>query len=293
MPTKTILRRAHRWSTRGKTWDLSEAPLLLGVVNVTPDSFSEKGAHFESEAAIERGRRLVEEGAKIIDVGGESTRPGAEPVEAREEMRRVIPVIEGLAAQGIAVSVDTTKAEVARAGLEAGALVINDISAGRFDNEMIPLAAETGAGFIAMHMRGEPRTMQDAPEYQDAPKEIAEFLEGRLDALVEAGIAREAIALDPGIGFGKRLEHNLQVLAHLNRVIDLGAPVVIGCSRKSFIGAISGAAVDRRVPGTLAAHLWAWSQGAQILRVHDVAEAKQALDVWRAIHAGGRPAPGE
>ncbi len=259
----------------------------MGVLNVTPDSFSDGGRFLDADAAVARGMQMVEEGADLIDVGGESSRPGAEPVSADEEIRRTEPVVQALAEAGAAVSIDTTKAAVARVALAAGAVAVNDISAGRLDEGLPAVAAEFGAGYVAMHMRGTPQTMQIDPRYEDVVTEVVSFLEERAEALERAGVRRESIALDPGIGFGKTSGHNLTLLAHIDRLVELGRPVVIGCSRKSLIGDLTGAAVDRRLPGSLAAHLWAWQRGVQVLRAHDVAETAQALTLWQAI-AGGR-----
>lgn len=289
MATRTVHRPASLWVTRGRRWDLTARPLVLGVVNVTPDSFSDGGRFLRAEDAIAHGRRLSEEGADLIDVGGESTRPGAAPVAETEELRRVMPVVEALAALGVAVSIDTAKAGVARRALEAGAVVVNDISAGRFDADLPGVAAACGAGYIAMHMRGTPPTMQDAPEYADVVGEVQGFLEERAQALTRAGLAREAIAIDPGIGFGKTVEHNLALLRHLSRLVEMGWPVAVGVSRKSFIGRLTGdPPPGERLPGSLAAALWAVLQGVHILRVHDVAATRQALTVWQSI---GCPPP--
>ena len=290
MATRTVTRPASQWIARDRQWALSERPILMGVINVTPDSFSDGGRFPDPEAAVAHGLALIGQGANIVDVGGESSRPGSEPVPAEEELNRTIPVVEGLVAQGAAVSIDTTKAAVGEAALAAGACIVNDISAGRLDSALPATAAQHGAGYIAMHMQGTPKTMQSAPEYEDVVAEVCAFLEERVEALTAAGIARGAIAVDPGIGFGKTLDHNLALLARIDRLVDLGLPVVIGCSRKSFIGNVTGAETGDRLPGTLAAHLWAWARGVQILRVHDVAEARQAAAVWQAIHAGGQAA---
>lgn len=290
MGTKTVIRPANAWVTRGRRWSLTDRPLLMGILNVTPDSFSDGGQFLGPERAIARGHEMVAQGADLIDVGGESTRPGAEPVPAAEEIRRTEPVVTALAEEGITVSIDTTKSEVAREALAAGAAVINDISAGVFDAGLPEAAAEFGAGYVAMHMQGRPQTMQQNPRYTDVVGEVLSFLEERAEALESAGMVREAIALDPGIGFGKTAGHNLTLLAHVHRLVELGRPVVVGCSRKSLIGQLTGAPVDGRLPGSLAAHLWAWQRGVQVLRVHDVAETTQALAMWQAITADP-PAP--
>lgn len=287
MPTRTVLRPARQWLTRGRAWPLMERPVVLGVLNVTPDSFSDGGQFLAPPDAIARGRALLAEGADLIDVGGESTRPGAAPVPVSEELRRVVPVVEALAAEGAAVSIDTTKSAVARAALAAGAVAVNDISAGQFDPGVPRVAAEHGAGYIAMHMRGTPQTMQDDPEYTDVVDEVFGFLERRAAELEALGLPREGIALDPGIGFGKRPHHSLALIGQAGRLVALGQPVCLGVSRKSFIGHLTGAMAGERLPGTLAACLWAWSQGVQILRVHDVAALRQAAAVWQAAARAG------
>jgi dihydropteroate synthase len=286
MAKRTVIRPARQWITRGRNWPLEDRPLLMGVLNVTPDSFSDGGQFADPRAAIAHAERMIAEGADLIDVGGESSRPGAAPVDADEEIRRIRPIVEALAESEIPVSIDTAKAAVARVALAAGALVVNDVSAGRSDPSLPRVAAEHGAGYIAMHMRGEPRTMQDAPQYRDVVAEVAEELEAWAEAIEAAGVAREAIAIDPGIGFGKDLEHNLQLLGHLDQILTLGRPVAVGCSRKSFIGRLTGAEAGERLPGTIAAHLFAWARGAQILRVHDVVAARHSLTVWQAIAEG-------
>ncbi len=256
---------------------------LMGVVNVTPDSFSDGGLYFDPEAAIAHGRELAAAGAAILDVGGESTRPGAEVVPEDEELRRVVPVIEGLVATDGQVSVDTSKAAVAAAALDAGAAIVNDVTALRGDPEMAALCAERGATVVLMHMRGEPRTMQDDPRYDDVVAEVKAFLAERLGAAVAAGIAEEDVWLDPGIGFGKTAAHNLELLRRLGELRELGRPLVIGTSRKSFIGRVDGSAAGERLGGTIASSVLAAAEGAEVLRVHDVAEVRQALAVATAI----------
>jgi dihydropteroate synthase len=257
-------------------------PKLMGVVNVTPDSFSDGGLFLDPEAAIEHGRELVQQGAEILDVGGESTRPGAEEVSAEEERARVEPVVAGLVATGT-VSIDTSKVEVARAAIDAGASIVNDVSALRNDPEIGALCAERGAGLILMHMRGDPRTMQEDPTYDDVVDDVKDFLAERMQIGVDAGVAEERIWLDPGIGFGKTLEHNLELLRRLGELRELGRPLVVGTSRKSFIGKIDGSSVDDRLGGTIASSVLAAANGADVLRVHDVAEAGQAINVASAI----------
>jgi len=256
---------------------------IMGVVNVTPDSFSDGGLYLDPEAAIAHGRELAAAGAEILDVGGESTRPGAEPVEAAEELRRVVPVIEGLRNTGAEISVDTSKAPVAAAALEAGAAIVNDVTALRGDPEMAALCVERGATVVLMHMLGEPRTMQEDPRYGDVVAEVKAFLAERLAAAVAAGIAAEDVWLDPGIGFGKTGAHNMELLRRLGELRELGRPLVIGTSRKSFIGRVDGSGPGERLGGTIASSVLAAAEGAEVLRVHDVAEVSQALAVTAAI----------
>ena len=256
---------------------------LMGVVNVTPDSFSDGGLYLDPEAAIAHGRELAAAGAEILDVGGESTRPGAEAVPQDEELRRVIPVIEGLVATDGQVSVDTSKAAVAAAAIDAGAEIVNDVTALRGDPEMAALCAGRGATVVLMHMRGEPRTMQEDPRYEDVVAEVKAFLAERLEAAIAAGIDEEHVWLDPGIGFGKTAAHNLELLRRFGELRDLGRPLVVGTSRKSFIGRLDGSAADERLGGTIASSVLAAAEGAAVLRVHDVAEVRQGLAVATAI----------
>jgi dihydropteroate synthase len=254
----------------------------MGVVNVTPDSFSDGGLYLDAEAAVAHGRELAEQGAEILDVGGESTRPGAEEVSAGEELARVEPVVRGLA--GVAtVSIDTSKAAVAEAALDAGATIVNDVTALGHDPEVGALCADRGAGLVLMHMQGEPRTMQEDPSYDDVVDDVKAFLAERIEVAIDAGVAEESIWLDPGIGFGKNLDHNLALLRRLGELRELGRPLVVGTSRKSFIGKIDGSTVDDRIGGTIASSLLAAVEGADVLRVHDVAEAAQATRVASAI----------
>lgn len=255
----------------------------MGVVNVTPDSFSDGGLYLDPEAAIAHGRELAEAGAAILDVGGESTRPGAEPVAEEVELRRVVPVIEGLAGGEAAISVDTSKAAVAEAALDAGAEIVNDVTALRGDPEMSALCAERGVTTILMHMRGDPRTMQDDPTYDDVVGEVKTFLGERQEAAVAAGIEEARIWLDPGIGFGKTVAHNLELLGRLPELADLGRPLVVGTSRKGFIGRIDGSEARERLGGTIASSVLAAAAGADVLRVHDVAEMAQALRLTDAV----------
>lgn len=255
----------------------------MGIVNVTPDSFSDGGEAYERSAACERGLALFEAGADIVDVGGESTRPGAEPVPVDEELARVVPVVEQLARRG-AVSVDTRNARVMEAAIAAGATVVNDISALTEDPGAVDVVAGSDVSVVLMHMQGEPRTMQVAPHYDDVVADVRGWLAGRVAACEAAGIARERIAIDPGIGFGKTLEHNLALLAHIDAFAGLGCPVVLGVSRKSFIARLNrDEPAKQRVAGSLAAALWGVLRGVHIVRVHDVAQTRQALVVWQAI----------
>jgi dihydropteroate synthase len=256
----------------------------MGVLNVTPDSFSDGGRWYHPQDAIARGRALLEAGADIVDVGGESTRPGADPLASREEIRRVEPVVYALAKAGAVVSIDTRHAAVMAAALNAGARIVNDVSALTNDPESLPLVAQRQAPVVLMHMRGEPRMMQHDPVYDSPLVEVLEFLEARISDCVAAGIPRRHIAVDPGIGFGKLVPHNLELLAGIGAFHTLGCAVVLGVSRKSTIARLSrGEPPQERLPGSLAAALFALQQGVQILRVHDVAETRQALAVWRAL----------
>ncbi len=259
---------------------------LMGIVNVTPDSFSDGGLFLDAAAAVEHGTRLAAEGASILDVGGESTRPGAAPVAAEDEIARVLPVVERLASAGHRVSIDTTKAEVARAALDAGADLVNDVSALRFDPELAGLVAERGAGCCLMHMLGEPRTMQESPRYEDVVSEVKAFLEERLAFAVAEGVEEELVWLDPGVGFGKTVEHNLELLRRLDEIVAIGRPVVVGTSRKSFLGKLTGGKAEaERLPGTIATNVLALERGASIFRVHDVAPVADALAVAAATVA--------
>ena len=258
----------------------------MGIVNVTPDSFSDGGLFLDAAAAVEHGTRLAAEGASILDVGGESTRPGAAPVAAEDEIARVLPVVERLASAGHRVSIDTTKAAVARAALDAGADLVNDVSALRFDPELAGLVAERGAGCCLMHMLGEPRTMQESPRYEDVVSEVKAFLEERLAFAVAEGVEEELVWLDPGVGFGKTVEHNLELLRRLDEIVAIGRPVVVGTSRKSFLGKLTGGKTEgERLPGTIATNVLALERGASIFRVHDVAPVADALAVAAATVA--------
>ena len=259
--------------------------LVMGIVNVTPDSFSDGGDHSEAGVAIAHGLALKEAGADILDVGGESTRPGAEPVAEDEELRRVLPVVAGLAEAGAVVSIDTRHPAVMAAALQAGAKIINDVSALEGDPESLQVVAKSGAPVILMHMYGDPRTMQDDPVYVSAPLDIYDYLESLLEACRQAGIGAERIVVDPGIGFGKTFAHNAEILSRLSLYHGLGAGILLGVSRKRFIaGAAGGAAPKERLPGSLAAALGGLDQGVQMVRVHDVAETRQAVAVWDVLH---------
>src|SRR5919198_2700431 len=251
-----------------------QRPLLMGVINVTPDSFSDGGAFLDPEDAIAQGRRLVQEGAHVLDIGGESTRPGADPVSEDEELWRVKPVLEGLADTGATLSIDTMKPGVARAALQLGAGIVNDVTAFRFAPEMAALVAEAGGGGCLLHMLGEPRTMQLDPRYDDVVSEVKAFLEERLAFAVGQGVPEEHVWLDPGIGFGKTSEHNLELIRRLGELVALGRPVVIGTSRKSFLGKITGRDVTERMPASVATCVIAYLHGARAFRVHDVAPTR-------------------
>ena len=265
-------------------------PSIMGVVNVTPDSFSDGGRFLAAADALAQGLALVREGAAIVDIGGESTRPGSEPVAADEELRRVLPVVEALADRvGVPISVDTTKAEVARRALGAGAALINDVSALRADPEMVEVVAELGAPVCLMHMLGAPKTMQQDPHYDDVVDDVLQFLEERMAFALARGVAEDQLLLDPGIGFGKTVEHNLTLLRHLDRFVALGRPVVLGTSRKRFLGAILGSEPGDRVIGTVATTVIGLLAGAHVFRVHDVKPNFEALRVALAVVEG---APG-
>jgi dihydropteroate synthase len=257
----------------------------MGIVNVTPDSFSDGGLFDSPDAAVSHGLALVEQGADLLDIGGESSRPGAQPVTVAEELRRVVPVVQQLVARStVPVSVDTSKAEVARTCLQAGAQIVNDITALAGDPAMPQVVREARAGVILMHMQGTPATMQDNPQYEDVLVAIAQFFEKRLQVLLEMGIGSEQIVLDPGIGFGKTVTHNLEILARCGELGRLKRPVCLGVSRKGFLGKVLNRPVERRVAGSVAALCYAMSRGAvQIIRVHDVEEARDAVNLFEAI----------
>jgi dihydropteroate synthase len=257
-------------------------PLLMGIVNVTPDSFSDGGRYVDPQAAIAHGRQLIGEGADLLDIGGESTRPGASPVSEAEEMARVLPVIEGLAGAGVPLSIDTQKPAVMRAAIAAGADMVNDVNA-LLAPGAVEVAAETAVALCVMHKQGDPQSMQRNPQYADAVAEVKAFLTQRLDALAAAGIARERIVIDPGFGFGKNLEHNLELLRRLHELCELGVPVLAGLSRKSMLGSIVGVEVEDRLYASIAAALIAAGRGARIIRVHDVKATRDALAILAAV----------
>jgi dihydropteroate synthase len=265
-----------------------ERPRIMGIVNVTPDSFSDGGRYIAAQAAIAHGLRLVEEGAEILDIGGESTRPGADFVPVEEELRRVIPVIEGLRAKSdVRISIDTRKAEVMRRAAEAGADILNDVSALTHDPAAMEVAAESGLPVILMHAQGDPKTMNDDPQYSDVVLDVFDFLEQRVAACEAAGIPKSKLVVDPGIGFGKHLHHNVAMMAGIGMLHGIGVPVLLGASRKKMIGQLCDVDnPDDRVPGSLATMLFGVAQGVQIVRVHDVAASRQALMVWLASTYG-------
>jgi dihydropteroate synthase len=273
-----------RWRMADRVVECGPRTLVMGVLNVTPDSFSDGGRFLDHEAAVAHGLRMAEEGAALLDVGGESTRPGSDAVTVEEELARVLPVIKRLAAEvDVPLSIDTRKPEVARAALDAGAVVVNDVSAAR-EPGMLEVVAASGAGLVLMHMLGQPNTMQVEPRYEDVVREVRAYLAGRLDAAESAGIDRDRLAVDPGLGFGKTYEHNIELMRHLDRFVDLGVPVVVGPSRKSFIGtALGDLPVDQRLEGTIGAAAWMAGRGAHVVRVHDVGPVARTLLVVDAI----------
>jgi dihydropteroate synthase len=255
----------------------------MGVVNVTPDSFSDGGLFLDPERAVAHGRELVAAGADVLDVGGESTRPGAEAVDVEEERRRVLPVVEALAREPVSVSIDTSKSAVAEAALDTGAEIVNEITAFRADLELAGLCADRGCEVVLMHMLGTPRTMQENPRYDDVVDDVKDFLAERIEFAISEGIAEARIWVDPGIGFGKTVEHNLELLRRLGELRELGRPLVVGTSRKSFIGKLTSAPVDQRLGGTIASCVLAYANGAEMLRVHDVGPVREALTTAAAI----------
>ncbi len=264
-------------------------PVVMGVLNVTPDSFSDGGEFLAAEAAIRHAEEMIDDGAEIIDVGAESTRPGSDRVDADEQIRRLGGVLPSLSTTGVVLSVDTTCSKVAAWALDAGAQIVNDVSAGREDPDILRVAAERHAAVVLMHMLGDPKTMQIEPEYDNVVAEVRDFLAGRIDAAVAAGVPAERCIVDPGIGFGKRIEHNLALLAGTESLVELGRPVLIGVSRKRFIGQLADEPEpQRRLGGTIGACLWTWERGATIFRVHDVGPLRQAVAVADAVRRAGR-----
>lgn len=275
-------RNRFKMPARGK----KKFPLLMGILNVTPDSFFDGGRHVTVKQALQQARQLLKEGADIIDVGAESTRPGAKAVSLQQELQRALPVVKALVKEfpRAVISIDTQKSQVAKAALDAGAQIVNDVSALQFDAQMAGVVARAKAKVVLMHMRKNPQTMQRAPKYKNVVEQVQTFLQERIDYARESGIAQKNIWVDPGIGFGKNLKHNLELLKNLSQFKKLGAAVLLGCSRKSFIALIDdGVAAQDRLAGSLAAAIWAERQGADILRVHDVAQTRQALKVWQAL----------
>ena len=281
MTPPTASQHADQWDIRGRTLHFGRLPLIMGIINITPDSFSDGGKYLDTDAAVRHALKLAAEGADILDIGGESTRPGAEAVDTDEERRRIVPVIRRIAEiSHVAISVDTTKAEVAMAAIDAGAHIINDISAFDYDPHMLDVARSTDAGICIMHMQGTPRTMQQSPRYDDVTAEVFHYLISRRDALVKAGIPHNRIALDPGIGFGKTLEHNLKLLTDINKLVASGSPVLVGHSRKSYIGHLLNDPNRDRTPGTIGTALAMAAKGVQVLRVHDVCAVRDALTLF-------------
>ncbi len=268
----------HTWEFAGEQFDLTRRILVVGILNVTPDSFFDGGRYINVDSAVAGGTRMAEEGADIIDVGGESTRPGSQPVDVDEELRRTIPVVEELAAKGFLVSIDTRRSTVADSAIRAGASIVNDVT-GFKSPAMIELMSETTAGGIAMHMLGDPRTMQDDPTYEWATGEIALFLAKALNKLSAKGVDTKRIVIDPGIGFGKTVDHNLELLRNTSILLDLGRPVLIGVSRKSFLGGILHLPVEDRLEGSIAAATAAVMRGARLVRVHDVQPTVRAMRI--------------
>ncbi len=272
------------WRACDRSWEFPRPTLVMGIVNVTPDSFSDGGRFQSADQAVEHALRLAEEGADILDIGGESTRPSATPVDESEELSRVISIIEKLAGQTqAALSIDTQKPTVAQAAVKAGAVIINDIAANRENEAMWQLVSETGAGYVAMHMQGTPQTMQEAPQYNNVVNDVEAFFISRMTRWNDWGMAFEQVVLDPGIGFGKTVEHNLALLAALERFTKMQRPLLVGASRKSFIGHVTNTEVNDRLPGSLACACRAAQAGASVVRVHDVKETVQALQTWEAI----------
>ncbi|WP_437229347.1 dihydropteroate synthase [Planctomicrobium sp. SH661] len=282
VPSKSSILRS--WKFAQQCWQMGDAPRLMGIVNATPDSFSDGGKWTATPAAVEHALSLAESGADVLDIGGESTRPNADPVSDQEELRRVIPVIEQLASKtGVPISIDTTKGIVAREALAAGASIVNDISGLTFDPEMPEVCAASDCGVILMHIQGTPKTMQLDPRYDNAVVEIRDWLRARCEFLEAAGISRERLMVDPGIGFGKTAQHNLEILSHVGEFRSFGRPVLIGHSRKGFLKKLVGRDVDERLAGTIGVSLALAHQHADLLRVHDVWAVRDALAAWKQI----------
>ena len=287
VPVKQNAPSVVRWSHRSGAFDLSR-PVVMGILNATPDSFSDGGLHLDPSHALDRAERMVAEGADVVDVGGESTRPGACPVEPGEELARVVPVLRALAGRlAVPISIDTRRASVARAALDLGADIVNDVTS-LGDPEMPRLVADSGAGLVLMHMRGTPRTMQRSPEYGDVVAEVSAELSARVEVALESGIGADRIAIDPGIGFGKTHQHNIELIRALGQLLDIGRPVLLGISRKAFLGPLAGGVpVEDRASATVAGCVVGLLQGARIFRVHDVGAVRQALDVAHALRSTG------
>ena len=289
-PSQPSLSLLRNWRVGDKFWQLGASPLLMGIVNVTPDSFSDGGQFFDVALAVEQSLRLVEEGADILDVGGESTRPNATPVSLEEELRRVVPVIRELARQTrTPISIDTYKAQVASQCLANGASIVNDISGLTFDTDMPRVCRDSKCGVIAMHIQGTPQTMQLAPTYSDVVAEVSDFFVSRLNELEAYGIDRDRIVLDPGIGFGKSADHNIELLSHISNLRSLGRPILIGHSRKRFLKKVLGRDVEERNSGTIGVSLALAAQGTDILRVHDVRATRDAILAWQTVLFGRKP----
>ena len=272
------------WQCGDRTYHLGEFPLIMGIVNVTPDSFSDGGHFLDRHAAVDHALKLAEEGADILDVGGESTRPNAEPVTVTEELRRVVEVVAELrSSTDRLISIDTTKAEVARQALAAGADIVNDISGLTFEPEIVDVCADSNCGVICMHILGIPQTMQTDPHYDNVVTDVCRFLSGRLASLEKSGIARERVVTDPGIGFGKTAQHNVELLSSIAALRNLDRPVLIGHSRKRFLAKVLGRPIEERTSGTIGVAIAVAAQGADIIRVHDVRETRDALLAWHAI----------
>lgn len=275
------------WSTGKHQWTLQGVPKVMGILNVTPDSFSDGGSYVDVPKAVDRGLEMVEEGVDLVDIGGESTRPNAADVDIAEELRRVVPVVEALVAQSsIPLSIDTRKVRVAREAVQAGAVIINDVEASRQDPSMWEWVAESGAGYVAMHMQGSPGTMQKNPQYDDVVEDVIEFFGNQLDLMSLSGVKKEQVMLDVGIGFGKTLDHNIKLLRSLRRMQSLGHPLLLGVSRKSMFQTLLGVeSFEKRMPAGLACACWAMQQGVGMIRTHDVTETVQALKMWDALQS--------